>query len=185
VRSLYFICGFVPRTAKQLSFANVSLPVHIVELRRNPDSDNPVVFNELKSLYAYNQNQDIILFNNKELLADGKPIFLREWFNKGIISILDLLDESGNLLPFQEFSRLYPFQTNFLQYYQVISAIPKHLLSKANRIIIISNDSTFYLNDSVQINFEKVKGFLQTVYRQNSYPRSNRSQAQEWKLIAN
>jgi len=57
-------------------------------------------FNELKSLHAYNQNQDIIFFNNKEIRADGKPIFLREWFNKGIISIVDLLDESGNLLPF-------------------------------------------------------------------------------------
>ena len=120
-------------------------------------------FNELKSLYAYNQNQDIILFNNKEILVDGKPIFLREWFNKGIISIVDLLDESGNLLPFQEFSRIYPFETNFLQYYQVISAIPKHLLSKAkesdtfNKNFFFSNDRTFCLNDYVQINFEKVK----------------------------
>ena len=88
-------------------------------------------FYELKSLYSYYQKQDIIPFNNKEILTDGKPIFPREWFNKGIISIVDFVDESGNLLTSQEFSRIYPFQTNFLQYYQVISAIPKHLLSKA------------------------------------------------------
>jgi len=41
--------------------------------------------------------EDIILFNNKEILADRKPIFLREWFDKAIISIVGLLDESGNL----------------------------------------------------------------------------------------
>ena len=85
-------------------------------------------------LLAVGIAEDIILFNNKERLADGKPIFLREWFNKGIISIVDLLDESGKFLTFQEFSHtvcIYPFQTNFLKYYQAISAIPKHLLSKA------------------------------------------------------
>ena len=37
-------------------------------------------FNELKTLYSYDQKQELILFNNKELLFDGKPIFLNEWF---------------------------------------------------------------------------------------------------------
>ena len=116
-------------------------------------------FNELKSLYAYYQKQDIILFNNKERLVSGKLIFLREWFNKGIISMVDLLDETGN----QEFSRICSCQTNFVQYYQVISAILKHLLSKAkesdtfNKNAFTSNDNTFQWNDSVQINFEKAR----------------------------
>ena len=71
-------------------------------------------FNELKSLYAYYQKQDIIFFNNKEILVGGKPIFLREWFNKGIILIVDLLDETGNLLTFQEFSHIYILMSNQL-----------------------------------------------------------------------
>ena len=33
-------------------------------------------FNELKTLYNYYQKQDIVLFNNKEILVGGKPIFL-------------------------------------------------------------------------------------------------------------
>ena len=60
-------------------------------------------FNELKNPYDYYQKQDIILFNNKEILIGGKPSFLSEWFKKGIISIKDLLDETGNLLTFQAF----------------------------------------------------------------------------------
>ena len=37
-----------------------------------------VYFNELKTLYNFDQAQDIILFNNKEILVDSKAIFIRE-----------------------------------------------------------------------------------------------------------
>ena len=33
-------------------------------------------FNKLKTLYNYYQNQDIVLFNNKEILVGGKPFLL-------------------------------------------------------------------------------------------------------------
>ena len=54
-------------------------------------------FNELKILYSYDQKQELILFNNKDILVEGKPIFLSEWFRKGILSINDLLNEGGNV----------------------------------------------------------------------------------------
>ena len=46
---------------------------------------------------------------------DGKPIFLSEWFRKGILSINDLhvLNESGNVLTFQEFRNKYSCESNF------------------------------------------------------------------------
>ena len=90
-----------------------------------------VYFNELKTLYNFDQAQDILLFNNKEILVDSKAIFIREWFKKGILSIQDLLDNTGQPMSYQEFINKYSCKTNFLQYYQVISAIPKHLLAKA------------------------------------------------------
>ena len=61
--------------------------------------------------------------------------------------------------PPQAFSLKYSCRTSFLQYYQVLSAIPKHLLSIAkqpdtlNKSFFISNDDIFLLNDPVQINF--------------------------------
>ena len=88
-------------------------------------------FNELRNLYDFDQAQDLILLNNKEILIEGKPLFLRDWFNKGILSIQDLLDDAGNILSYQEFNNKYSCKSNFLQYYQVISAIPKDLLNKA------------------------------------------------------
>ena len=57
--------------------------------------------NELKTLYSYDQKQELILFTNKDILVDGEPIFLSEWFRKGILSINELLKETGNVLTFQ------------------------------------------------------------------------------------
>ena len=99
-----------------------------------------VYFNELKTLYNFDQAQDIILFNNKEILVDSKTIFIREWFEKGILSIQDLLDNTGQPMSYQEFTNKYSCKTNFLQYYQVISAIPKHLLAKAKSTKLINKD---------------------------------------------
>jgi len=73
-------------------------------------------FNDLRILHVYDQQQDIILLNNKEILVDGKPIFFSEWFKKDIISIKDLLNENGSFLTFDEFSLKYSCKANFLQY---------------------------------------------------------------------
>ena len=131
------------------------LPVFYKEILDN--------FNELKNLYVFYQKQDIILFNNKEILIDAKQFFWSDWFKNGIISIKDLLDEKGNLLTFHAFSLKYSCKTSFLQYYQVLSAIPKHLLSIAkqpdtfNKSSFTSKDDIFPLNESTQINFRTAR----------------------------
>jgi len=47
-------------------------------------------FNELKTLYNYDRGQDMILFNNKEILIGGKPIFIREWLSNNISTEIHL-----------------------------------------------------------------------------------------------
>jgi len=59
-----------------------------------------IAFDEIKSLYNYDQGTETILFNNK---VDGKPLFIREWFIKGIHMIQQLFNENGQYLTFQEF----------------------------------------------------------------------------------
>ena len=103
------------------------------------------------------------MFNNKDILVDGKPIFLSEWFRKGIVSINELLNETGNVLTFQEFRDKYSCESNFLQYYHGVSAIPNRLcfLAKCsdtiNRSFFTQNDDIFSLNESTQINLFKAK----------------------------
>ena len=122
-----------------------------------------VLFNELKTLYNYDRGQDMILFNNKEILVGGKPIFIREWFNNNILFIQDFLNSNGQFMSFQEFMNKSACQTNFLQFYQVISAIPKHLVTKAKNTVMlesepyIENGPFFQLDDLTAIHLDKAK----------------------------
>ena len=61
-------------------------------------------FNELKTLRGNDQSQGIVLFNNKDILVGGKPVYNNEWFKKGLVSIEDFLNNDENFLTFKEFS---------------------------------------------------------------------------------
>ena len=91
-------------------------------------------FLELKTLYENDIGQEMILFNNKEILVGNRPFFLKDWFDSGIVSIQDILSENRKFLSFQEFQQIYKIKCNFLNYYQVVYAIPKHLLERAKQI---------------------------------------------------
>ena len=82
---------------------------------------------------AYNCaiGQYLVLFNNKYILIENQTMFYKEWFQKRIFLVQELLHENGHLLTFQEFVRRYDVECNFLNYMEVVSAIPKHLLDKA------------------------------------------------------
>ena len=120
-------------------------------------------FKELKSIYGYDQGSDLVLLNNREILVDNRTVYLNNWVENDVISIKDLLKDDGNYLSFQEFSDKFACKTNFLQYYQIISAIPNHLLLKARQVDLVnkeyftSNDHFFYLNNNVGIKLDKAK----------------------------
>ena len=72
------------------------------------------------------------------------------------------MSESGNVLTFHEFRDKYSCKSNFLQYYQVVSAIPKRLWSLTkgsdtiNKSFFTRND-IFSLNESTHSNLYKAK----------------------------
>ena len=101
-------------------------------------------FDDLKDLYYYNLAQ-VILFNNREILIDGKPFFHPRVVFKGVIFRSDLLDEQGQLLSYQAFKAKYKCKTTFLNYYQVRSAVPDSLLAKAqNNNLELLSKSIFF-----------------------------------------
>ena len=107
-----------------------------------------------------NESMSTILFNNKDILVDGKPLFIREWFVKGIHTIQQLFNENGQYLTFQEFQAKYYCNTNFLQFYQMLSAIPVRLKNGPRALGYNpsfnygENWKYFLLNETSQINFE-------------------------------
>lgn len=103
----------------------------------------------------------MILFNNTEILVGNRPFFLKDWFDSGIVSIQDILSENGKFLSFQEFQQIYKIKCNFLNYYQVVSAILKHLLERAKRTqlnkTLFLDSENFQLSPSLSINLTKMK----------------------------
>ena len=89
-------------------------------------------FKDLRVLFNQDTGQDMILFNNKEILIDGKTVCYNKWLERNVIAVHDLLDQStGKFLSYHEFKQYYNLNCNFLTFFQVRSAIPKHLLEKA------------------------------------------------------
>ena len=60
-----------------------------------------------KRIPGYDSMQDWVLFNNKEILVGGRPVFIKEWFDSNILTIRDLLNSNSQLLSFQELNNKY------------------------------------------------------------------------------
>ena len=113
------------------------------------------LFSQLTSLYANNSWRDQLLYNNKDILIGGKSFFNRDWYSTGFLEIRDPLSQDGSFLFFSNFRNKYSL--NCLQFYQVISAIPNHLLLKARTqdspTASNYNDLTsFQLGNAIEIN---------------------------------
>lgn len=73
----------------------------------------------------------------------------------------DLLNNHGNYLSPQEFSDKYNIKVNFLQYYQITSAIPPYLQSYASAHMDIGDVNSicenfdFQLSKDITLNFKK------------------------------
>ena len=123
-------------------------------------------FNELKSLYDNRNDHETILFNNKKILIGGQPFLFQEWLNREIKTIMDLLDSEGNVLSFAEFKSKFQLKkTTFLHFFQVVSAIPSHLLQRARELKVSLDDSKFYDDSaSFQINENSYLDLINTKY---------------------
>ena len=69
-------------------------------------------------------------------------------------SITDLLDAEGRFLSFNDFQRKYRLRrTNFLQFYQVINVILKHLLAKSINKKLFAAESDDFVLDPTSFKF--------------------------------
>ena len=67
-----------------------------------------------------------MIWNNRFITVNGKVIRFPLWFRAGIKQIADLWDSGENrFLSFHSFRNKYKVKCNFLQYYSLLSSIPK------------------------------------------------------------
>lgn len=66
------------------------------------------------------------LWFNGKIRINRKHVFFKEWFQKGIIYVNDIVKENNVFYSFQEFREKFPgIRSNFLQYNGLISAVKK------------------------------------------------------------
>ena len=92
----------------------------------------------------------------------GGLLFYHDWVEKGVFTLYDVTDASGNFLPFEQFQQRYGISCNFLNYFQVISAIPSALRKKAKEcakpnINFLSGGTLFQLSSVLTIDFLKLR----------------------------
>ena len=65
-----------------------------------------------KEIFSVSKSK-CILWNNSLIRIGNKTIFLKEWYEKGVVYIHDLLDDAGAWLSFDQFQIKYNIRTNF------------------------------------------------------------------------
>ena len=78
-------------------------------------------FNEQN--YHFQDIMQIPIWNNKYIKVGNTSVYYRAWFDKGIITIKDLLGSNNTFLSFSEFIKKFNVNTNFLTYSGIINAV--------------------------------------------------------------
>ena len=118
-------------------------------------------FQELRSNCEDPLQREFILWNNKDINVENKSVFWKSWRDKNVLLVQDLLNNQGNYLSPQEFSNIYNIKVNFLQYYQIITAIPASLKSYVfthldlGKLNSISENVDFQISKDVSLNLKK------------------------------
>ena len=97
------------------------------------DITNPFWKDILKSWYQFcisvevNSVKDVLdspVWYNKNL-AKGHKFCIKNWYEKGVRYVSDLLDEHGNIHLFEDFKTRYGIRGTFLDYQSLLRKIPK------------------------------------------------------------
>ena len=71
---------------------------------------------------------------------DIATLFWKSWFERWIVSVKDVLNSKGKFLSYEEFSNKFNITTNYMHYFQLISAIPSELKRRAAQTFILEAD---------------------------------------------
>lgn len=66
---------------------------------------------------------DAMIWNNQNVLVNGKSIFIKEWYEKGVIFFNDLCNCYGKWLSYENFCQKYNIKIHFLGYYSILNAV--------------------------------------------------------------
>ena len=65
---------------------------------------------------------------------------MESWFERGIVSVKNVLNSKGKFLSYEEFSNKFNITTNYMHCFQLISLIPSELKRRAAQTFIPAAD---------------------------------------------
>ena len=68
------------------------------------------------------------LWNSFNILIRKKSLFISVWFQRGLNHILNLFDESGDMLSYEHFMNVHSFPIPFREFNSLTRAIPNGLI---------------------------------------------------------
>lgn len=84
-----------------------------------------------KLIYKHNYSpHNTPLWNCRYIKVRNKSIFVQKWFEKGIWSVMHLLNDRGNIL-FEDFTANYNLQINKKEFQKITKAIPHNVVCTA------------------------------------------------------
>ena len=105
-----------------------------------------------------------ILWKNKFILVDEKPVFFKHWNNKGIFVLNDILTETGNFKTLNEINEEFDANIRVMEFNSLKSAIPKRWKDLLSNTGIAINDDT-----NIQVNIGKQKTCIKEIKCRDIY----------------
>ena len=94
----------------------------------------PKFYNEMLEYYneiTLTDGSQNIIWNNRNIKINNRPVYWKTWHNQGITYISDLKLDTNVFLTYDQFISKYNIKTNFLQYYGLINSVKKYNLSNS------------------------------------------------------
>ena len=140
-------------------------------------------FQNLKNATNIFPNGEFTLSNNKLITIDNATLLWKSWFKEGVVTLKDVLNPEGNFLSYEEFRNKFNISTNYLHYFQLISAIPSDLKRRSVQTVIPAADLSL-TSASVSLNkrsFDLVKARCKNYYQLfNNYSCTVPSGIKKW-----
>ena len=113
------------------------------------------------------------IWNNRFVLHHNKSLFYENWVRYNIFSLLDMVDNYGNVLNYNDFCLKHGFVCHPREFYTVVKAIPKPIISLVKGIL--SHQSvTFSLPSpclgEFSIRDHKCNKYIRNIFIDRLYP---------------
>ena len=155
IGDLLWKCQFVKEDVKYIVTKTHSLFWYqVLQAWAEFNFDDPISCAQVKSQ---------ILWFNSNIRINGNPTLCKDWYEKGINTVQNLLTADNRFLSYQEFCDKYNFYPQFTEYYGIISAIPKwwrRWLKEPH------GPENFYLYDEIKKYKKTISSLYQLYFKQ-------------------